>query len=81
MTTPVPEGSRNRHEADAVAYNAVARNVMEQNHIPIDDLHSFIESKPNRENLALPANVHFRAEGSVALGEEVARHIFTALGK
>ena len=81
MTTPVPAGSRNRSEADAVAYNAVARKVMKESHIPINDLHSFIESRPNKENLQLPANVHFRAEGSVVLGEEVARHILAVLGK
>lgn len=80
-TTPVPEGSRNRHEADAVAYNAVARKVMDGNHVPVNDLHRFIETRPNRENLMLPANVHYRAEGSVELGIEVARNILEALGR
>ena len=78
-TTPVPEGSRNRAEADAAAYNAAARRVMDESHIPIDDLHAFIEAKPNKENLQIPANVHYRAEGSVELGIEVARHILKAL--
>lgn len=78
-TTPVVEGSRNRTEADAAAYNAVARKVMDESHIPIDDLHAFIEAKPNKENLQIPANVHYRAEGSVELGIEVARHILKAL--
>lgn len=80
-TTPVPEGSRNRKEADALAYNAVAQKVMEENRVPVNDLHRFIETRPKKENLALPADVHYRAEGSVELGIEVARHILEALGR
>jgi acyl-CoA thioesterase-1 len=80
-TTPVPEGSRSRSEADAAAYNAVARKVMEDNHVPINDLHAFVVSRPNRATMQYPANVHFHAEGSADLAAEVARHILTALGK
>jgi hypothetical protein len=78
-TTPVPEGSRNRSEMDAVAYNAAAWRVMEESGIPVNDLHAFVLSCPNRDLLQLPANVHFRAEGSVELASEVAKAILRAL--
>ena len=78
-TTPVPEGSNNRRESDAVAYNALARSVMEESGIPVNDLHSFILSRPNRDLLQLPRNVHFRAEGSVELAGEVAKAILNVL--
>jgi acyl-CoA thioesterase-1 len=80
-TTPVPEGSRARHETDAVAYNAVAKKIMEENQIPINDLHAFVEAKRDKATMQWPANVHFRAEGSADLATEVAKHIFAALRK
>jgi acyl-CoA thioesterase-1 len=80
-TTPVPEGSRNRHETDAVAYNAVAKKIMEENQVPINDLHAFVASRPDKANMQWPANVHFRAEGSADLAGEVAKHILAALKK
>jgi len=57
------------------------KKVMEENHIPINDLHLFIESCLDKEQLQRPANVHLRPEGSTVLGAEVARHILAALGK
>jgi acyl-CoA thioesterase-1 len=80
-TTPVPEGSRNRHEADAAAYNAVAKKVMEENQIPINDLHAFVAAKPDKATMQWPANVHFRAEGSADLAGEVVKGILAALRK
>jgi hypothetical protein len=80
-TTPVPEGSRARSEQNALAYNAVARKLMEDSHIPINDLHAFVESRPDKATMQWPADVHFRAEGSVELAAEVTRHIVAALGR
>ncbi len=37
-TTPVPDGSPGRVKGDEVAYNAVAKTVMEENGVAIDDL-------------------------------------------
>jgi len=79
-TTPVPTGSKNREERDVLVYNAVAKKVMEEAHIPINDLHAFIESRSDKEQLQRPANVHFRPEGSTELGAEVSKHILAALG-
>jgi hypothetical protein len=81
-TTPVPEGTRFRTEADAVAYNAVAKKIMDENQIPIDDLHALVEA--NKDKIGrwqYPQNVHFRAEGSVELAAQVANYIQSALGK
>ena len=81
-TTPVPEGARARSEADAVAYNAVAKKVMDQSRIPIDDLHALVEANMDKvERWQYPQNVHFRAEGSVELAAQVAKYIQEALGK
>lgn len=81
-TTPVPEGSRARSEADAVAYNAVAKKVMDENRIPIDDLHALVVANMDKiERWQYPQNVHFRAEGCVELAAQVARYIQETLGK
>jgi acyl-CoA thioesterase-1 len=81
-TTPVPEGTPARSEADAIAYNAVARKVMDENHVPIDDLHAFVEAHLDKiERWQYPKNVHFRAEGCVELAAQVAQYIQAALGK
>lgn len=83
-TTPVPEGSRNRREEDVRAYNEVAKRIMEENHIPIDDLHAFVASRAGKAagwDWQLPSNVHFRPKGCVELGTEVAKNIVVALSK
>jgi acyl-CoA thioesterase-1 len=81
-TTPVPEGARARSEADAVAYNAVAKKVMDENRIPIDDLHALVQANMDKiERWQYPQNVHFRAEGSVELAAQVAKYILEALSK
>ena len=81
-TTPVPEGTPARSEADAIAYNAVAKKVMDENRIPIDDLHAFVAANMDKiERWQYPKNVHFRAEGSVELAAQVAKYIEAALVK
>jgi acyl-CoA thioesterase-1 len=73
-TTPVPEvNARKRRDADVVAYNAVARKIMEENKIPIDDLYEFI--KPKLAKLQNTNDVHFSAEGSQDLAKAVAQSI------
>ncbi len=68
-TTPVPEGARGRVVGDAAKYNAIAREIMEQEGIPIDDHYTFVQQEIS--HLQLPANVHFTAEGSQRLAERV----------
>lgn len=79
-TTPVPEGKLNpfRLPADVGIFNDVARKVMEENEIPIDDLYAFAE--PRLTDIQRPANVHFTEDGSKALAEEVAKAIRAAIG-
>jgi len=79
-TTPVPEGcSPPRKNEDVLAYNAVAKKIMEANEVAIDDLYTFALEK--LEKIQRPANVHFTPEGSKVLAGQVARSIVDALKK
>ena len=73
-TTPVPEvNGRKRRDVDVVAYNAVAKKIMEENKIPIDDLYEFV--KPQLAKLQQTNDVHFSKEGSQELAKQVAQSI------
>ena len=79
-TTPVPEGcSPPRTDEDVVAYNAVAKKVMDENKIVINDLYAF--ALPKLEKIQRPANVHFLPEGSAVLAQQVAVAIVEQLKK
>lgn len=78
-TTPVPEGAAGRIPGDEVKYNTAARAVMEENGIPINDLHAF--ALPRLKELQKPQDVHFTDAGSMALAKRVAASILTALGE
>ena len=78
-STPFPSGvSPHRDPEDAVRYNDVAKKIMAENGIAIDDLYSFV--LPNLEKLQLPKNVHFGPEGSKALAGKVAESISKNFG-
>ena len=72
-TTPVPPGSHGRIAGDAAKYNAVAAEVLKGRDVTTDDLHTF--AAPRLKEIQRPANVHFTADGSRALGERVAESI------
>jgi acyl-CoA thioesterase-1 len=77
-TTPVPEQSNPpRRQSDVIAYNAVAKKIMDENGIRIDDLYSF--TVPRQSAIQLPNNVHFSAEGSKVLAGQVAGSIADVL--
>jgi hypothetical protein len=80
-TTPYPDkGLRPiREPGMAAKYNAVALKIMKKYNVSINDLHAF--ALPQLEKLQRPANVHFKPEGSQALGKEVARHVLEAIGQ
>lgn len=79
-TTPVPEGcSPPRSNEDTLAYNAVAKKIMEANGVAINDLYAF--ALPQLSEIQRPANVHFTPEGSAVLAKQVAAAIATALEK
>jgi lysophospholipase L1-like esterase len=79
-TTPVPPqvGGPYRAPEDALVYNAIAARVMGDMGVPIDDLFAFVAAGP--DGWQKPRDVHFTAEGSRALGGEVARVILRTAG-
>lgn len=56
-------------------YNAIARRVMNELNVPVDDLHSVFDDQPSRENAMNSDGVHFTAEGSQKLAETVAEFV------
>lgn len=78
-TTPVPEGCKGRVVGDSAKYNAVAKKIMDENSIVIDDQYTFCMDKLAR--IQLPANVHFSKTGSAALAKQAVASIQKVLGK
>ncbi len=80
-TTPVPETSTPpRKNSDVMAYNDVARKVMDEAGISrIDDLYSF--ALPRLGEIQRPSNVHFTPEGSKVLASQVAQAVNEAPGE
>ena len=80
-TTPVPDADMKppRKNADVIAYNAVAKKIMTENGIAIDDLYAF--ALPKLSAIQRPANVHFTDEGSKVLAKQVVASIEAALPK
>ena len=78
-TTPVPAGKvrPHRNAADVDRFNQIARQIMAEHNIAINDLNRF--SAPKLDALQQPVNVHFTPEGSRALGERVTAAIRDAL--
>ena len=76
-TTPVPPGADARIKGDEEKYNEIAAGVMKKHGVAIDDLYAF--ALPNLAEIQLPANVHFKPEGSKTLGKQVASEILKAL--
>ena len=74
-TTPVVEGTLNplRIPEHVVAYNKAAVEVMEENEIPVNDLHAYC--LPNLKEWQLNKNCHFKPLGSQKLAEKVAEAI------
>ena len=65
-----------RHDRD-IGEDDIARRVMQKHGIAIDDLYAF--ALPKLAELQLPANVHFKPEGSKQLADQVAASILKAL--
>ena len=80
-TTPVPDAEMKppRKNPDVIAYNAVAKKVMTENGIAMNDLYAF--ALPQLSAIQRPANVHFTDEGSRVLAKQVAATIEAALPK
>ena len=77
-TTPVPQGVRPyRATDDPKIYNQIARAIMGDHKIPVNDLFAFAE--PRLDELQKNADVHFKPKGSKALARQVARSVRRAL--
>lgn len=75
-TTPVPNGgvlAPNRRFGSIDEYNAIARKVMVEHGVTVNDLPSAVRSK--LDQVQLKNDVHFTAAGSQLLAEQVARAI------
>ena len=77
QTTPVPSGATGRVAGSDTVYNAVARKVMTELDIPINDLHAVITSAPT--GLQQPRNVHFTPAGYDALAAAVQKVVLPLL--
>ena len=72
-TTPVPQKSSGRKQTDEVKYNEIARQVMLEQGIVINDLYSYALLKIS--DIQHPNDVHFTTEGYHYLSEKVANAI------
>lgn len=74
-TTPFPDkpGGPLRRSDQVEKYNNVARRIMSDSAILINDLHDFV--LPRMEKLMPPNNVHFTEAGSLELAQQVVAHI------
>ena len=77
-TTPVADNLPHRQPAEIARYNAVAKEVMLAQGIPITDLHELIT---RRGNPKWEDGVHFTIEGSRGLARDLAPAIETALAQ
>jgi acyl-CoA thioesterase-1 len=83
-TTPVREdyyrrGNLLRRAGDEKAYNATAVRVMKEHGVIINDLHAV--AAPRVDELQIPGDLHFTAEGSEELARAVAGAIRRVLTK
>lgn len=79
-TTPVPNGgviSPTRRFGSIDEYNAIARKVMGERGVAIDDLHAVIT--PHLATTQLPNDVHYTGEGSAILAKAVVASVEGAL--
>lgn len=78
-TTPVPAGAAARNVEDGPRYNAVAKKIMDEMQVPIDDLYEF--ALPQLDKIQLKENVHFSPAGSDVLATQVVKSIQQFLPK
>jgi lysophospholipase L1-like esterase len=62
-------------EASIEKYNTIAKQVMQDLKVPVDDLHSLLTDADKRAQLISGDGVHYTAEGREMLGKAVAQFI------
>lgn len=74
-TTPVPPGELRpyREPSDVITYNRIARRIMREERVVVNDLFQF--ALVRLDGIQRPADVHFTEEGSRVLGERVAEAV------
>ncbi|HEY0968365.1 MAG TPA: SGNH/GDSL hydrolase family protein [Opitutaceae bacterium] len=77
-TTPVPGGAAGRLEPDAIRYNEIAIEVMQDEGVAVNDL--FILASAIQAETQLKQNVHFTPQGYDLLAGQVTESIVKALG-
>jgi len=77
-TTPVPEKATVTSDIRCQKYNATAKNLMQAEGIPINDLYSAIHPD-HFKYWSRPNNIHFNSAGSAFLGRLVANVILPEL--
>ena len=77
-TTVVPEGEAGRHPKDAILYNEAAARVMKKHGVAINDLHT-LTSEFDAKRFIRPGDVHYTADGSQLLANQVADTIRSQL--
>jgi acyl-CoA thioesterase-1 len=78
-TTLSPEAVCLAPAEDFITYNAIAKRIMDENGIPINDLYAF--SLPRLQEIQIPVNSHFTPEGNKVLAEQVSAAILKALAE
>lgn len=79
-TTPVPPHTRGefrRVPSDVSLYNDIARKIMEENGVAIDDLYNVV--LPKQAQIQIPDDVHYTHAGSEVLAASVTHSIEKAL--
>jgi acyl-CoA thioesterase-1 len=78
-TTPIPDGELNppRSFGKVPEYNEIAKRVMNENGVMIDDLNAAIT--PHLAELQNPKDVHYKPEGYALLAKQVAASVESAL--
>ncbi|MEI6602717.1 MAG: SGNH/GDSL hydrolase family protein [Clostridia bacterium] len=77
-TTLVPAGEVGRFEGDEIKYNAIAKKIMDENGILINDLHALTAQFP-AEYFAGPGDVHYAPQGNEHLAAQVVKFISKVL--
>lgn len=77
-TTPVPDHEAGRKLGDEIKYNAIAKSIMLENDILIDDLHAHaLKGLPEIQKQK--GDVHFNSDGYAFLAKHVAQTVSAAL--
>ena len=78
-TTPVPDGEKRRAVGDSAIYNAVAKKIMDEHNIAIDDQYAFAIDRLSE--IQRRTDVHFTPKGSEALAAQAVAAIKKALAE